>query len=323
MEKTTVASSGYSNHVFGQNKDFWDNYLEGRPMAPPSFFERLFRYHEAHHGHFGTVHDVGAGNGPYASVLRSRFQHIIVSDIASENVAFAKKRLGQDGFSYRVSRLEDADDIPAGSVDMVFATNVLHFCDQHVAMKTIARQLRPGGTFVCAAFGAAHFAEARVQDIYTRIGQEGARILLGSLRDPEKLLQVMVRTKGDYDVAPLDQELFLAGAQRVSLNMPEGGITSPLPPGMEPAQRDPTHVGTNDVLVDEVEEGWSFVMDIGQIRAHIESFPFGKDVASVLGPLWREMEEAVQTRRVAGHWPAKIILATRNNNKANAELVSE
>ncbi|KAG6016314.1 hypothetical protein E4U43_003923 [Claviceps pusilla] len=313
MEKTTVASSGYASNVFAKNKDFWNNYLEGRPTAPPCFFERLFRYHEAHHGHFGTVHDVGAGNGPYASVLRSKFAHVIVSDIAAENVALAEKRLGADGFSYRVSRLEDGDDILPGSVDMVFATNVLHFCDQDVALKAVARQLRPGGTFACAAFGAAQFADARVQDIYTRIGHAGARILLGTLHDPEKLVRAMDRTQGDYNVAPLNQGLFLPGAQRVSLNMPVGGITSPLPPEMEVAQRDPSYVGANDVLVHEEEDGWSFVMDIGQIRAHVESFPFGKDVASVLGPLWREMEDAVQGRRIGGYWPAKIILATRND----------
>ncbi|KAG6007652.1 hypothetical protein E4U21_005733 [Claviceps maximensis] len=301
-----------SNTIFAQNEDFWDNYLEGRPTAPPSFFERVFRYHEAHNGHFGTAHDVGAGNGPFAAILRSRFQHVIVSDIASENVALAEKRLGKDGLSYRVSRLEHADDIATGSVDMVFATNVMHFCEQDVAMRTIARQLRPGGTFVCAAFGAAYFADARVQDIYTRICQAGVRALLETIRDPEELLKSLHRTRGSYNVAPLDQGLFLPGALRVALNMPEEGLTSPLPLEREVSGGEASHVGKDDVLVDEEEDGWGFLMDIRQIRGHIESFPFGKDAVSVLGPLWREMEDAVRATRIRGHWPAKIILATRN-----------
>lgn len=45
------------------------------------------------------------------------------------------------------AKLQQADDIEAGGVDMVCATNVMHFPDpQEDAMATIARQLRPGGT---------------------------------------------------------------------------------------------------------------------------------------------------------------------------------
>ncbi|KAG6015671.1 hypothetical protein E4U41_004577 [Claviceps citrina] len=72
------------------------------------------------------------------------------------------------------------------------------------------------------------------------------------------------------------------------------------------------HAGERDVLVREREDGWRFRMDIGQIRAHVESFPFGREVASKLAVLWREMEDAVGGRRVGGHWPAKLILATRS-----------
>ncbi|KAG6116501.1 hypothetical protein E4U13_001832 [Claviceps humidiphila] len=317
MESTTPAKPDCSNKVFAKDENFWLNYLEGRPTAPKSFFERIYRYHEEHRGQFDRVHDVGAGNGPYAKELRLKFSHVIVSDIATENVTLAQERLGEDGFQYRVSRLEDADDIPPGSVDMVFATNVLHFCDQDVAMRAVARQLRPGGTFACASFGSAYFSDEKVQEIYTRIGRAGARLLLKTLDDPERLLRAMDRTEGTYNVAPLDEKLFMPGAQRVDLNMPEGGMLSPLPPEMEVTERDESHVRPNDVLIQEEEDGWRFSMDIGQIKAHIESFPFGKDVATQLSPLWREMEDAVQERRIDGHWPAKVILATRA--EANVE----
>ncbi|KAG6015508.1 hypothetical protein E4U41_004613, partial [Claviceps citrina] len=46
----TTGPSEYTHDVFARNKDFWNNYLEGRPAAPASFFERLFRYHEEHGG---------------------------------------------------------------------------------------------------------------------------------------------------------------------------------------------------------------------------------------------------------------------------------
>lgn len=298
-----------SKDVFAKDKAFWNNYLKGRPSAPDVFFDRLFRYHQEHNGRLGAVHDVGAGNGPYAAKLRSKFQHVIISDIAPDNVTFAKERLGTDGFSYRTAKVEEGEDIPDGSVDMVFATNVMHFCDQKLAMEVIAKQLRPGGTFACAAFGAAHFEDPRVQGIYVSISQIGARELLKTLNDPDKLIAAMARTQGAYNVAPLDEALFLPGAQRVHLNMPKGGMTSPLPP--ECQVDEPLHTGANDVEVFDSEEGWSFVTDINGIREHVASFPFGRSDSEAITQLWRQLEEVVGDGPVKGHWPAKIILATR------------
>ena len=275
-------------------------------MAPSNFFDRLFQYHQSHGGTFNTVHDVGAGNGPYAAKLRSQFQRVVISDIAPENIVLAKDRLDTDGFTYRAARVEEADDIPHGSVDMVFATNVMHFCDQQKAMEAIAQQLKPGGTFACAAFGAARFEDAQ---LYTRIGETGARALLKKLGDLPELVTAMARTKGSYNVAPLDETLFLPGAKRIHLNMSEEGMTAPLPPGI--AVDEPWHTGANDVEVWEQEEGWSFVTDMNGVREHVASFPFARDKSDVLEDLWREMEDVVGQRPVKGHWPAKIILATR------------
>ena len=85
--------------IFAQGKTFWNNYLKGRPQAPDSFLDRIFSYHQAHGGAFGKVHDVGAGNGPYAQKLRHKFDHVIVSDIVARNVELAQDRLGTDGFN--------------------------------------------------------------------------------------------------------------------------------------------------------------------------------------------------------------------------------
>ena len=306
---TIPAPFDSQDRFFAKDKTFWNNYLKGRPSAPDVFFERLFHYHQKHHGIFGTVHDVGAGNGPYAEKLRSKFQNVIISDIASDNVNLAKDRLGTDGFSYRTARVEEGDDIPTGSVDMVFATNVMHFCDQREAMKVIAKQLSPHGTFACAGFGAARFEDARVQDIYTRLNQSAGRALLKKADAPEKLIAVMARTQGPYNVAPLDETLFLPGAQRIRLNMEKGGIIAPLPP--EIAVTEPLHTGANDIDVAEIEEGWSFVMDLDGVREHLLSFPFAREEPAIFAELWREMEDVIGDGSVKGHWPAKVILATR------------
>ena len=192
---------------------------------------------------------------------------------------------------------------------MVFATNVMHFCDQEKAMEAVAQQLRPGGTFACAAFGAARFEDAKVHELYTRIGQTGARALLKKLDDPRNLIAAMARTKGPYNVAPLDEALFLPGSKRIHLNMPKEGMTSPLPPEM--TVDEPCYTGANDVEVWEQEKGWSFVTDMDGKREHVASFPFTRDEPELLEGLWSELEDVVGQRPVKGHWPAKIILATR------------
>lgn len=60
-----------NSKIFAQDNDFWGNYLIGRLKPPQSLFDRIFSYHQSKGGVFGTAHDVGAGNSPYAQELRS------------------------------------------------------------------------------------------------------------------------------------------------------------------------------------------------------------------------------------------------------------
>ncbi|KAJ5592635.1 S-adenosyl-L-methionine-dependent methyltransferase [Penicillium hordei] len=297
--------------IFAQDKEFWNNYLKGRPQAPESFFNRIFNYHESHGGVFGTVHDAGAGNGPYSQKLRSRFQHVIVSDIVAKNVGLAEDRLGTDGFSYRTAKVEEVDDILPGSVDMVFATNVMHFPDQQVAMAAIAQQLKAGGTFACGSFGPARFYDAKLQDLWQRISHEGGRQLLKKPGiSSSDTIRVLART-GDANMAPLDPEVFVSGAQRVHLNFRSGGITGLLPPEAY-RKTEPNFTGPDDEVLFEDEEGWSFEKDLDGIKEHFCSFPFVAENLAVLAGLFAELDELLGDGRVVrGYFPAQIILATR------------
>ncbi|KAF2238273.1 S-adenosyl-L-methionine-dependent methyltransferase [Viridothelium virens] len=297
--------------IFAQDTKFWNNYLKGRPQAPDALFDRIFDYHQAHGGTFGTSHDVGAGNGPYAQKLRSRFAHVIVSDIVATNVELAQERLGTDGFSYRTAKVEEADDIAAASVDMIFATNVMHFPDQKAAMGAIARQLKPGGTFVCGTFGPACFEDTRLQDLWQRISHQGGRELLKNTDQPEQTIRIMARTK-DGNVAPLDPEFFLPGAERVHLNMKKGGIIGLLPPEEAYRNTEPRHTGSCDVEIFEDEAGWSFETDLNGVKEHMCSFPFISGNLGAFTKLFQELETLLgDGRRVRGCWPAKVILAMR------------
>lgn len=302
--------SNTDNTIFSRDKTFWDNYLKGRPQAPDVFFDRIFQYHEEHSCHFGIVHDAGAGNGPYAKKLRSRFDNVIISDIIPENIQLAQERLGTDGYRYRASKIEEADDIEPGSVDLLFATNVFHFADQHAAVEAIAKQLRAGGTLAIAGFGAARFRDAGVQDVWARITHQGGRALLQHADKPEQTRKVMERSSGFYNVAPLSEQLFKPGARRIHLNMAEGGLTSLLPPTEKKSE--PNYTGANDVVAFENEEGWSVETDLEGLKAHFASFPFSVLDPSAYVELWQEMGELLKDgRKVDAYFPAKIILATR------------
>jgi 2-polyprenyl-3-methyl-5-hydroxy-6-metoxy-1,4-benzoquinol methylase len=296
--------------IFAQDKKFWNNYLKGRPQAPASLFDRIFSYHQSQGGGYGTVHDAGAGNGPYSRILRSKFSHVIVSDIVAENVQFAQDRLRTDGFSYRTAKVEEADDIRAGSVDMVFATNVMHFPDQKLAMSAIARQLKPGGTLAAGTFGPALFEDSKLQDLWQRMNYEGGRQLLKKSDNPEQMIKVMARTS--FNVAPLETEFFLPGSKRINLNMGSGGTVSVLPPEEIYKNVEPNHIGIDDIEVFEDEEGWSFEYDVEGVKEHMCSFPFVADNMEVFADLFSELDNLLgDGRLVRGCWPAQVILATR------------
>ncbi|KAK5654607.1 hypothetical protein OQA88_7237 [Cercophora sp. LCS_1] len=299
-----------TNKIFTQPTTFWENYLTGRPQAPPSFFTRIFSYHASKPtARFGTAHDAGAGNGPYAAVLRSRFDNVIVSDIVPSNVTLAESRLGTSGFRYRVSKIEEADDITPGSVDLIFATNVLHFAEQDLTLQTLGRQLAPGGTLVVAAFGSARFRDAELQRIWERIMHQAGRGLLKTATDKEYTKKVMERSSGYYNVVPLEDTVWEKGAKRVHLNMGQGGLTDLLPPGEARTERD--YTGEADEVVWEDEEGWSVQTDLEGVKRHFASFPFSKIEPEGYVSLWEEFESVLAGRTVEAYFPSKIILATR------------
>lgn len=302
----------YSSKIFAQDDGFWDNYSRARPQVPDAFWDCIFGYHQSKGGDFGTIHDVGAGNGPYAQRLRSRFASVIVSDIVAENISLARQRLkDQEGFTFRTAALEDANDIPAGSVDMLFATNVMHFAEpQHAAMTTLARQLRPGGTFVASLFGPARFRDAKLQSLWERVSHQGGRELLKVSDDPDQIVKVMARTEGRYNCAPLDEELF-RDRRRIYVNMEHGGIQGMLPPEFAHKNTEPDY-SVNDAKKEEKMDGWTFETNLAGVKEHFASFPFISRFPDAFTDLYKELDGLLADgRTVEGYFPVTIILATR------------
>ena len=302
---------------FARDAAFWKNYEKGRPPVPQSFFDRVFGYHEAHGGSWHMVHDVGAGNAPYMLQLHRRFRHVILSDVVPKNVELARARvidagLDAEDFTFRVARLENNVDIGAGSIDMVFATNVMHFPDpQQEGMAAISAQLRPGGTFAAAAFGPARFDDPALQHLWTRMGYEGGRQLLKSSTEVARAssIRVMGRTQGSYNVAPLNPEDWQPGSQRIHINMANGGIQAILPPELADLPREPNFTGRDDETIHTAEEGWGFEWSLQEVKDHMASFPFISQFPAAHSGNLAELETLRGPFK--GSFPVKIILATR------------
>ncbi|KAJ5655745.1 hypothetical protein N7507_007695 [Penicillium longicatenatum] len=298
--------------IFAQDDEFWDNYSRGRPQVPKAFWDCIFGYHQSKGGNFGTVHDVGAGNGLYAQRLHSRFANVIVSDIVAENIRLASERLkGQEGFSFRTAALDEVEDIAASSVDMVFAANVMHFADpQYDAMAKIARQLRPGGTFVASIFGPARFRDPKIQNLWERVSHQGGRELLKGSDDPDQIIKVMARTEDTYNVAPLDEDIFVDRI-RLYVNMEHGGIQGMLPPELAHRNNEPDYA-VGDTRKNEKMDGWIFQTDLVGVKEHFGSFPFISQFPDVFTDFYKELDELVADGRpVEGYFPVSIILATK------------
>ena len=330
-----------TDKTYERDKAFWEKYFKGRPQIPESLFERVCKYHSEHGGQFDTVHDVGAGPGVHSHRLAKYFQHVVISDVAPSNIELAKERLGTQQYSYRARRIEDADAPPAGSVDMVFAAAMMHFVVFDQAFEAIARQLKPGGTFVAFLNGIATLHDERADDVWRRLWWEGQHILLRLGKDRKGRLQTVGRTASGYDAVPVPEKYFLPGALRVTLNSGEGWPVM-LPPDLQ-SELETTWgsingealyrlalalsrsqnssksqeltsilaVSSNEQRVYENEPGWSFKADMQDLRNQFDTFPFAGHEPEKFAPLWQELEAIVGSRTIEGTWPARFILATR------------
>lgn len=144
------------------------------------------------------VLELGCGDGTLWTENRSRLPQdisITLSDISEGMIRDARRALGAEDarFSFRAF---DCRQIPFadGAFDLVIANHVLFYCDDIPAVcREVRRVLKPGGAFVCGAYGSRHMEEISrlVQDfdsrivlaaqrLYERFGRENGGELLES-----------------------------------------------------------------------------------------------------------------------------------------------
>lgn len=291
--------------------------MKGRPNFPSSFFDRIFEYHSEHNGSFDRVHDAGAGGGVHSAQLATRFSHVVVSDAGGENVETAKSKLGtgSDKFSFRVAKVEDADDLAPASVDMIFLACVLHLTDLPKAFAAIAHQLKPGGTLVVVMASIAFFQDVKVQDAYRTLYSTGSgRMMESATAQGAQLSGPAEMGFSAYNSVAIPEAIFEAGVKRIKLNWPghQAWHSMGVPPHLDDTYPYVSRISPHDHQLEERDGTWNFQASISEIADFYGSVPFpslteDKEMAK----LWQDMQAVVGEGKVDGVWPVTLILATK------------
>lgn len=131
------------NSLWDRHAQWWiDGFTDG---ADPEYVEQIIPLALEELEGFGTVLDVGCGDGQISRALASRGAAVTGIDPTERNLVVARERAGGP-----VYVKAGADDLPFddASFDAVVACLVFeHIDDVDAAIAEVARVLRPGGQF--------------------------------------------------------------------------------------------------------------------------------------------------------------------------------
>lgn len=131
------------NSLWDRHAQWWiDGFTDG---ADPEYVEQIIPLALEELEGFGTVLDVGCGDGQISRALASRGAEVTGIDPTERNLEVARERAGGP-----VYVKAGADDLPFedASFDAVVACLVFeHIDDVDAAIAEVARVLRPGGQF--------------------------------------------------------------------------------------------------------------------------------------------------------------------------------
>ena len=303
-----------ADKVFSGDDEFWAKYQKGRPQIPDSFFERIFDYHSRHGGHFDTAHDAGSGGGVHSARLANRFEKVLLTDVSSANIEVAKSQL-HGSYDFKVAKLEDTIELPAASVDLVFASAMLHFVDPERALAAVAHQLKPGGTFAASLQGMLVFDDATVNEKYIAFQNKGIEEIHKKIGE-ETVPIVLVQASG-YDSFPLPETYFQPGGLRLRLNeTPKSSVESGtwyklmMPRSWREEFSVVSRISPTERIVFEDDDDWLFRGDVNAVRQLLETTPFDLETEE-MKRCWQELADAVGKGPIDGRWVVCLILATR------------
>lgn len=149
-------------------------YAAFRPRYPDALFDFLLSVAPANH----RVWDAGAGSGQASVALAERFEHVIGTDISSEQIARAPRN---EKIEWQVAPAESVPMIADASIDLVTIAQALHWFDHPRFYAEVRRVSVPEG--VIAAWT---YAPARMEG---RVGEAVHRYMyddVGAYWPPER-----------------------------------------------------------------------------------------------------------------------------------------
>ncbi|OAG12317.1 S-adenosyl-L-methionine-dependent methyltransferase [Paraphaeosphaeria sporulosa] len=297
--------------VYNQSASFWDSYIKGRPSIPDSFFSTIFAYHASHSASFSHAHEVGAGVGVHSPRLAARFANVLVSDIIESNIQIAKARLQSLGcYTFKASSLEDTIDLPPASMDLVFASTMMHFTDVDKAVRAVHHQLKPGGTFAAGLYGTYALHEPEAQRVWQKLVQAICNNIIQRYGLDNRAKTILANEAAGLDSVGLPEEYFHP-AQRIDYNFPQPSTLKDmiLPPqyGLHPVSR----IGRRDEVVRGVwDKGWFSSLGIDGLKGMADTWPHDEGDGEIV-ELWEELTGVVGEGEVEGAWMVSLLLATK------------
>ena len=130
---------------------------------------------------------------------------MLVSDVSASNIEVARTHLhGQ--YHFQVVKLEDTVDLPAGSMNLAFASTMLHLTDIDQALAAVARQLKPGGTFAASLQGFLMLDDMMLNGKIIALMNAGVEQLYKSVG--EDLVPAIIAQATGYDSIGLPESYF-------------------------------------------------------------------------------------------------------------------
>ena len=120
-----------------------DAYKQFRPQYPSALFQFLAQMSPSN----SLAWDCGCGNGQASVVLANYFQHVIATDVSTQQIAEAEKA---NNVQYLISPAETID-ADANSIDLITVAQAIHWFNHPVFFTEVDRVLKPNGIF--AAWG--------------------------------------------------------------------------------------------------------------------------------------------------------------------------
>lgn len=199
--------------------------------------------------------EIGCGSGALWTENKAEIPKAIsitLNDISEGMLRDAKREIGSQDMRFSFHSF-DCHQIPYPDAcfDLVIANHVLFYCDIPKVCQEVQRVLKPGGTFLCSAYGSAHMKE-----ISNLVQEFDSRIILSG----EKLYEKFGKENGERLLTPYFSHItWQIYEDSLEVNTPEPLIEYILS----------CHGNQNQYLLDRYKEFRSFVAKKTKTSFHI------------------------------------------------------